>query len=211
MPAASFCERRWKPDEALEVLAGDLERLLTQAMSKLVTEERQQQLIDQFASSMPSFVREKLELHPQQSLEATIVRTRELMLLDKRRGEQPGRSGVHVVERGEVAVDPYTAQLEERVRQLELQLKDSSSRKESQTAVRDHLGWRPRVCFGCGESGHIKRDCPKSKGLPSQQQQRQQQQYPRQSGPFFVLEVWPFTAELWCICDRSAHDIAPSR
>ena len=60
------------------------------AMPGLAEDLREQQLIDRFVEGLPPHARYQLDLHPQATFQGTIVRTRELMLLNDRQRQRGG-------------------------------------------------------------------------------------------------------------------------
>ena len=86
--------RRLRDGEDLDVYVRDLERLLDKAYPGLTDPLRSQQLLDQFLIGIPEAISHLLLVNPAADFATTVAKTRELMLLDARRGQLRGNPAV---------------------------------------------------------------------------------------------------------------------
>ena len=88
--------RRLRDGEDLDVYVRDLERLLDKAYPGLTDPLRSQQLLDQFLIGIPEAISHLLLVNPAADFATTVAKTRELMLLDARRGQLRGNPAVAI-------------------------------------------------------------------------------------------------------------------
>ena len=130
---------------------------------------------------MPPAVRRELELHAQATFEDTILRARELMLLEDRKKVRA--QTVEAVK--DVTHSDYTTELERPVQHLEAQLRQPtptwSKEKYPQLPHTPRgLNKRDLICFQCNQPGHLRRNCPLFSG-------------PKQMGLAIFVAKWVIT------------------
>ena len=167
-----FSERSLCDGEALQVYARELEDLLDRAMPGLAEDLREQQLIDRFVESLLLHARYQLDLHPQVTFQGTIVRTRELMLLNDRQRQRSGHKFVSVSAACANRETRVIKDLKERLNEMEKALSTegvsaTSDNRQSGSGelpvtqdVHHTSTGRGLRCFLCNEQGHMKRNCP---------------------------------------------------
>ncbi|XP_062512757.1 uncharacterized protein LOC134188605 [Corticium candelabrum] len=160
-----FMSRCWKSSEALEVYAQDLETLLTKAMPNLAAELRDQQLMDRFVEGLidnaPSVAGE-LDLHPEASFQAAVIRARELMLLERRKLGKRTDGQVRAIA-DHASIDVSLAERLDRIEQAlqSVSVVGASVTPDSKRVVpmRQQQQKAGRRCFACGGEGHLRSNC----------------------------------------------------
>ena len=160
-----FMSRCWKSSEALEVYAQDLETLLTKAMPNLAAELRDQQLMDRFVEGLidnaPSVAGE-LDLHPEASFQAVVIRARELMLLERRKLGKRADGQVRAIA-DHASIDVSLAERLDRIEQAlqSVSVIGASVTPDSKRVVpmRRQQQKAERRCFACGGEGHVRSNC----------------------------------------------------
>ena len=161
--------RRLRDGEDLHVYVRDLERLLDKAYPGLTDPLRSQQLLDQFLIGIPEAISHLLLVNPAADIATTVAKTRELMLLDARRGQLRGNPAVARAVVQDDTVSTLVRSLEaitSRLERLESRLGDKGNEvfrpeqiASQETTTKSTLGSNFRgKCFGCGQMGHRKFD-----------------------------------------------------
>ena len=166
-----FLERSLRDGEALEGYARELEDLLDRAMPELGKDIKEQQLIHRFVDGLLTHARYQLGLHPQATFPGTIVRTRELMLLNDRQQKRGGRKVISVSVACADRETSVTEDLKERLNEMEKALStvgvglrsDSKQSGSGQLSVTQGVyhtsSGRELRCLLCTEQGHVKTNC----------------------------------------------------
>ena len=144
-----FHLRKVRPGEALPLFLRDLKRLLDQAMPKLDATAREQLLLHQFVAGLPEPVSSKLRATGEtKKLETTVERARLLMTLESN-PTQPAAA----IDSSRTEVEglrDQIAELTQQVTALTAQQPGAARRRQPPA----------RLCFGCGQPGHLQRNCP---------------------------------------------------
>ena len=132
---------------------------------------KEQQLIHRFVEGLLAHARYQLGLHPQEKIPGTIVRTRELMLLNDRRQQRGGRKFVSVSAACAEVETSVIEDLKERLNEMEKALStvgvglrsDNKRSGSGQLSVTQYVYYTSaeralRWCL-CTEQGHVKRNC----------------------------------------------------
>lgn len=147
-----FHHRRLLPGESLSVFSHELKRLIDQAMPTADAATRQQLLIHQFLTGMPTEVSKRLRASGEiDDLGQLIQRAKLLMTIDaKEKPEEKSAAVQQPIDRVE-ALTEQVAALTEQIAAI-----TANQRNARQPA-------RLLVCFRCNQPGHVQRNCPKSK------------------------------------------------
>ena len=147
-----FHRRRLLPGESLSVFSHELKRLIDQAMPTADAATRQQLLIHQFLTGMPTEVSKRLRASGEiDDLGQLIQRAKLLMTIDaKEKPEEKSAAVQQPIDRVE-ALTEQVAALTEQIATI-----TANQRNACQSA-------RLLVCFWCNQPGHVQRNCPKSR------------------------------------------------
>lgn len=157
---SELSNRRRQPGEPLRVLANDIESLSRRAYAHMPPYVQSELARDQFIQALsPTELRIQTQLAHPESLQIALEMAleRELVwagasagsLVGAQGGRPSGRAG------GQSSPEPEkpacVADMTELIRAVSLQVERNTRRG-------------PRVCWGCGQTGHLRRDCPKFPG-----------------------------------------------
>ena len=140
----------------MEVFLRALERLIDRAAPNLPNELRNRQLIDYFLEGLPTPVADQLFILAPKTLEETVTRARELMLLEKRRGLGARRiAGVTACEDDDEE-ESASGHIMRAVRAISdrLDTLEKTSHPVRGEAKQTQRNCKQVQCFGCGEYGH---------------------------------------------------------
>ena len=147
-----FNRRSMLPGETLPLFLHDLKRLLDQAMPDLPQDAREQLLLHQFLSGLPTAISKQLRSTGEtQRLDTTVERARLLMAIEC---DQESKS-VATISESDAAKECSE------VMQLKTQLSELTEQVATLAAVQSskHHSQPPR-CFACQGIGHFQRNCP---------------------------------------------------
>ena len=148
-----FKQRSMLPGETLPLFLHDLKRLLDQAMPDLPRDAREQLILHQFLSGLPTTISKQLRSTGEtQRLETTVERARLLMAIKR---DQESKS-VASISRSDAAKECSE------VMQLKTQLSELTEQVATLAAIQSskrHSSQPPR-CFTCQGIGHFQRNCP---------------------------------------------------
>ena len=148
-----FHRRRLLPGESLSVFSHELKRLIDQAMPTADAATRQQLLIHQFLSGLPTEVSKRLRAAGEvDDLEKLIQRAKLLMTIDAK--EKPEEKSVAAVQQPISQVEALTKQVAALTEQIAAIT--TNQRNARQPA-------RLPVCFCCNQPGHVQHNCPRAK------------------------------------------------
>ena len=158
-----FRQRKMVPGEALPVFLHDLKQLLEQAMPGLDSTAKEQLLLHQFVTGLPSAISKQLRATGNTTdLRSTVERAKLLTALEIENEQQaaavasPSNPTNAVVEK----LSEQVAALTEQVAALSA----LQQRKQDGTP----RAARPVRCYYCGKVGHIRRNC---RNLPANREQ----------------------------------------
>ena len=146
--------RRWLlPGESLCVFSHELKRLINQAMPTADAATRQQLLIHQFLSGLPTEVSKQLQAAGEiNDLEKLIQRAKLLMTINAK--EKPEGKSVAAVQQPISQVEALTKQVATLTEQI------AAITTNQQNA---HQPARLPMCFRCNQPGHVQHNCPRAK------------------------------------------------
>ena len=158
-----YVSRRWKSGESMEECARALERLLDKAMPGITEANRHRELITKFSELMSPEVAYQLSLQTFATFEECLMRAQELDLLQSRLRQH--RVGM-VSERADRQEEEIRS-LRRRIAELEAGRprregpRDNAAEEATPSTGRALPRGQGRRCFGCGEIGHLRHECPK--------------------------------------------------
>ena len=132
--------------ESIDELARDIEKLFDSASPGLPDANRQAELRYHLLNALPEKITFQLKLMPQLSYHETISKARELLLL------------FHRTDTATAVNHLQTSHGEDRLRGVEEAIQQMSQQIASLN-VRRQPSMANRMCFNCGQQGHLARNC----------------------------------------------------
>ena len=158
----AFHSRKLRPGEALSVFVHELKKLLDLAMPDLDDAARDRLLLHQFLGGIPTAVSRQLRATGEtKTLAVTVERARLLLALDE---ANQTAAVSHTTSSELKGLQDQVAALTEQIATLTIPTKNRESTGGSAQPT------RRRRCFGCGQTGHLLRDCPFRQGVGTRAQ-----------------------------------------